>query len=49
MPTLMQGIEMVNGKLWVIYESGAEKYSNAKEVIPYAQVIDIDTVLNQIK
>lgn len=48
-PTLMQGIEIVDERLCAIYESGAEKYSNAKEVIPYAQVIDIDTVLDKVK
>jgi len=48
MPTLMQGIEIVDEKLCVIYESGAEKYSDAKEVIPYAQVIDIEAVLEQV-
>lgn len=49
MPTLMQGIEVVDGKLCVIYESGAEKYSNAKEVINCVQIIEIDEVLNRIK
>lgn len=49
MPTLMQGIEIVDERLCVIYESGAEKYSNAKEVIKHVQIIEIDEVLNQVK
>ena len=49
MPTLMQGIEIADGKLCVIYESGAEKYSNAKEVINCVQIIEIDEVLNKIR
>ncbi len=49
MPTLMQGIEIADGKLCVIYESGAEKYSNAKQVINCVQLIEIDEVLNKLK
>ncbi len=45
MPTLMQAVEYVDEKLYVIYESGAHKYSNAKEIITRAQVIDIDEII----
>lgn len=48
MPALMQGIEYVNGDVCVIYESGAQKYSQAKQVIRTAQIIDYDALLNKI-
>lgn len=48
MPALMQGIEYVNGDVCVIYESGAQKYSQAKQVIRTAHIIDYDALLKEI-
>ncbi len=48
MPTLMQGIEYTDGDLCVIYESGAQKYSLAKQVITTSQIIDIDALLQEL-
>lgn len=48
MPCLMQGIEYTDGELCVIYESGAEKYSQAKQVITTAQIIDFDALMQEI-
>lgn len=49
MPTLMQGIECKGDKLYSIFESGATKYSNAKKVITNAYVVDINTVIENLK
>ena len=48
MPTLMQGIECKGNNLYTIFESGAEKYSNAKKVITNAYSINIDSILKNI-
>lgn len=44
MPTLMEGIDYVNGSLHVIFESGANKYSDAKKVIKNSYILDIDAI-----
>ncbi len=49
MPALMQGIEYTDGELCVIYESGAQKYSQAKQVLKTAQIIDYDALSKEIK
>ncbi len=49
MPTLMQGVECKDDKLYSIFESGAQKYSNAKRVITNAYVIDINEVIEAVK
>ncbi len=49
MPSLMQAVEYKDGKLYVIYESGAQKYSNAKTVTTCAHIIDIDSVISKVK
>lgn len=48
MPALMQGIEYTDGDICVIYESGAQKYAQAKQVIKTAQIIDFDALLKEI-
>ena len=48
MPALMQGIEYTGGEICVIYESGARKYSQAKQVIKTAQIIDFDALIKEI-
>lgn len=40
MPTLMEGIDTEQGNLYVVFESGAKNYSDAKEVI--TQVWDVN-------
>ncbi len=49
MPTLMQGIECNGDNLYTIFESGAEKYSNAKKIITNAYVLDINAVIEAVK
>ncbi len=49
MPTLMEGFDYENGKLYAIFESGAEKYSDAKRVIKHAWEIDINAVIESLK
>lgn len=49
MPALMQGIEYTDGDICVIYESGAQKYSQAKQVIKNAQIIDYAALAEEIK
>lgn len=44
MPALMEGIDYVNGSLYVIFESGANKYSDAKKVIKTSYILDIDAI-----
>jgi hypothetical protein len=48
MPALMQGIEYMDGEICVIYESGAQKYAQAKQVIKTAQIIDFDALIKEI-
>ncbi len=48
MPTLMQGVERKGNKLYSIFESGAEKYSNAKKVITNAYITDINAVIEDL-
>ncbi len=48
MPTLMQAVEYTNGKMYAIFESGAEKYSNAKKVITNAYITDINAVIEEL-
>ncbi len=48
MPSLMQGIEYTDGKLCVIYESGAQKYSLAKQVITTSQIIDMEALSQEL-
>lgn len=45
MPTLMEGMDYYDGKLYVIFESGAKNYSNAKEIIDNVWEVDINNML----
>ncbi len=45
MPTLMEGLDYHNGRLYVIFESGAIEYSNAKRVIKNLWETDIDSII----
>lgn len=45
MPTLMEGIDYHNGKLYVIFESGATTYSDAKEINKNIWETDIDSII----
>lgn len=47
MPTLMEGIDFENGKLYVLFESGAKAYSDAKQIISDVWELDINTMLAQ--
>ena len=49
MPTLMQGIECNGNNHYTIFESGAQKYSDAKKVITTAYVLDINAVIENVK
>ena len=46
MPTLMEGLDYNNGKLYVIFESGANEYSDAKEINKNVWEMDIDSIIN---
>ena len=45
MPTLMEGIDYHDGKLYIIYESGAKTYSDAKEINKDVWEMDIDSII----
>ena len=45
MPTLMEGIDYHNGKLYIIFESGARTYSDAKEINKDIWKMDIDAII----
>lgn len=45
MPTLMEGLDCYDGSLYVIFESGAKNYSNAKEIISTVWKTDIEKAL----
>lgn len=45
MPTLMEGIDYHNNKLYIIYESGAKLYSDAKEIHKNLWETDIDAMI----
>lgn len=47
MPTLSEGIDFHNGKLYILFESGAKIYSDAKEVIEYVWETDVEALINQ--
>ena len=49
MPTLMEGADYYKGKMYVIFESGAKTYSNAKEIIKTAWQTDIDRAVKNVK
>ncbi len=44
MPTLMEGMDYHGGKLYVIFESGAKTYSDAKEINKDVWEMDIDSI-----
>lgn len=46
MPTLMEGLDFYNGKLYVIFESGAKEYSDAKEINKDIWKFDVDAIIN---
>ena len=45
MPTLMEGIDYHNGSLYIIFESGAEAYADAKEINKDIWEVDIDSII----
>lgn len=45
MPTLMEGIDYHDGKLYIVYESGANEYSDAKEINKNVWELDIDSII----
>lgn len=48
MPTLMEAFDYHNGKLYLIFESGAEKYSDARRVIKNVWETDINSVIQYV-
>ena len=46
MPTLMEGLDYYNGKLYVIFESGAQTYADAKEINKDIWEMDIDNIID---
>lgn len=46
MPTLMEGIDYHNGKLYIIFESSAETYADAKEINKDIWELDIDSIID---
>lgn len=49
MPTLMEAFDYYNGKLYLIFESGAQKYSDARRVIKTVWETDINAVIGAVK
>ncbi len=49
MPTLMEALDYYNGRLYLIFESGAEKYSDARRVIKTVWETDINAVIASVK
>ncbi len=47
MPTLMEGIDYENGKLYIVFESGAKTYADAKEINKDVWEMDIDSILDK--
>ncbi len=45
MPTLMEGLDYYNGKLYIIFESGAQTYADAKEINKDIWEMDIDSII----
>ena len=45
MPTLMEGLDYYNGKLYIIFESGSKTYADAKEVNKDIWEMDIDSII----
>lgn len=45
MPTLMEGIDYYNGSLYIIFESGAKAYADAKEINKDIWEMDIDAII----
>ena len=45
MPTLMEGIDYHDGKLHIVFESGAKAYSDAKEINKDVWEIDINSII----
>lgn len=47
MPTLMEGTDYVGGSLYIVFESGAIKYFDAKKVIKKIYKTDIDAIIER--
>lgn len=45
MPTLMEGIDVEGNGLYVLFESGAEAYSDAKEIIKNVRLVDVASLI----
>jgi hypothetical protein len=45
MPTLMEGLDYYNGKLYIIFESGAQTYADAKEINKDIWEMDINSII----
>ncbi len=45
MPTLMEGLDYNDGKLYIVFESGAKTYSDAKEINKSVWETDIDSII----
>ncbi len=48
MPTLMEAFDYYNGRLYMIFESGAAKYSDARRVIKNLWETDIDGIISAV-
>lgn len=48
MPTLMEGIDYEGGKLYVVFESGAQAYADAKEVICNVRIVDMYSLIENL-
>ena len=46
MPTLMEGLDYHDGKLYIIFESGAKTYSDAKEINKKVWEMNIDSIID---
>lgn len=48
MPTLMEGIDVEGSKLYVVFESGATAYSDAKQIITDVKKVSINALIDEL-
>ena len=48
MPTLMEGVDVCGNTLYAVFESGAQAYSDAKEIHTTVKAIDINSLIDAI-
>lgn len=49
LPPLAECIEFYNGKVYILFESGATVYADASEIVPYVWETDLVALLNKLR